>query len=84
MADYLVCLVGNPFRPAPVFDPSWRTSTAIGLAQAIDAERAYDRMPILADALEDAGCDDANILTHSRGAGHHTRGCWVVEHVLNR
>jgi len=84
MADYLRCLFGNPFRPMPAFDPSWRTSNAVGLAHAIDAERAYDRMPILADALEDAGCDDASVLTHCRGAANHTRGCWVVERVLNR
>jgi hypothetical protein len=84
MADYLVCIVGNPFRPLPPFDAAWRSSSVMGLAQGIDADRAFDRMPILADALEDAGCDDASVLSHCRGAVNHTRGCWVVEQVLNR
>jgi hypothetical protein len=41
-------------------------------------------MPILADALEDAGCDNADILQHCRGAGEHVRGCWVVDLVLGK
>jgi hypothetical protein len=49
------------------------------LAQSIRDEQAFDRMPILADALEDAGCDNADILTHFRGDGPHVRVCWVVD-----
>jgi hypothetical protein len=52
------------------------------LADAIYAERAFDRLPILADALEDAGCDSADPLAHCRGDGPHVRGCWVVDFVL--
>ena len=53
------------------------------LATALE-ERAFDRLPILADALEDAGCDNADILNHCRSAGPHVRGCWVVDLVLGR
>lgn len=82
-ADQLRDIFGNPFRPV-VFDPRWRTETTVALAAGIDAERAFDRLPILADALEDAGCDHADILHHCRGPGPHVRGCWVVELVLGK
>jgi hypothetical protein len=82
-ADLVRDIFGNPFRPV-VFDPRWRTETAVALAAGIDAERAFDRLPILADALEDAGCDHADILHHCRGPGPHVRGCWVVELVLGK
>jgi len=72
---------GNPFRPVAL-DPAWRTATVTSLAEAIYAERAFDRLPILADALEDAGCTNADILDHCRGPGVHARGCWVVDLVL--
>lgn len=68
----------NPFRPVTL-DPRWRTAPVTTLAQAIYDERAFDRMPILADALEDAGCHDAAILDHCRGPGPHVRGCWAVD-----
>jgi len=76
-------IVGNPFRP-PVFDPLWRSETALALAAGIYAERAFDRLPILADALEDAGCEDTDILGHCRGPGPHVRGCWVVDLLLGK
>jgi hypothetical protein len=79
----LRCIVGNPFRPV-VFDPAWRTETAVALASAIYAERAFDRLPILADALEEAGCDNTDVLAHCRGPGPHARGCWVVDGVLGK
>jgi hypothetical protein len=72
---------GNPFRPV-TFDPRWRTSTAVALAQQVYDSRDHSIMPILADALEDAGCDHANILAHCRGDGPHCRGCWAVDSVL--
>ncbi len=81
MADLLRC-VADPFRPQSL-DPRWRTTTAVGLAEAIHAERAFDRMPILADALEDAGCDDPAVLAHARSDAH-ARGCWVLDLVLGR
>ena len=66
----------------PLIDPSWRTSTAVALAEAIHADRAFDRLPLLADALEDAGCDHPDVLAHCRGPDPHARGCWVVDLVL--
>jgi hypothetical protein len=76
-------IFGNPFRPVAL-NPAWRTSNVIALAQATYDERAFDRLPILADALEDAGCDNADILNHCRQAGEHVRGCWVVDLVLSK
>jgi hypothetical protein len=72
-----------PFRPVTL-DSSWLTSTVTSLAQAIYDERAFDRMPILGDALEDAGCDNASMLEHCRSGGEHVRGCWVVDLVLGK
>ncbi len=74
-------IFGNPFHPA-ILEPRWLTETVLALAAGIYAGRAFDRMPILADALEDAGCDHADILTHCRGEGPHVRGCWVVDLAL--
>ena len=65
------------------FDDRWRTEAVIGLALGIRGEQAFDRMPILADALEEAGCDDRVILDHCRGCERHVMGCWVVETVLD-
>ena len=79
----LRCIVGDPFRPV-TFAPEWRTSTAVALAQAIYTERAFDRLPVLADALEEAGCDHPDVLAHCRGDGPHARGCWVVDGVLGK
>jgi hypothetical protein len=74
-------IFGNPFRPVAL-DPSWLTSTVVALAEGIYQDRAFDRMPILADALQDAGCDNEAILNHCRQPGEHVRGCWVVDLVL--
>jgi hypothetical protein len=86
----LVCLLqdiaGNPFRPV-VVDPawlSWNRGTVVQLAKAIYDERAFDRLPILADALEDAGCHEAPILHHCRGPGPHVPGCWPLDLVLGK
>ena len=76
-------LIGNPFRSVAL-DPRWQSETVLALATGIYAERAFDRMPILADALEEAGCDNADILTHCRGNGPHVRGCWVVDLILGK
>jgi hypothetical protein len=73
----------SPFRPVAL-DCTWTTSTVTALAQAIYDDRAFDRLPILADALEDAGCTDADILAHCRGGGEHVRGCWVVDLLTGR
>ena len=76
-------IFGNPFRPV-TFDPAWRTSDVMLLAKGIYADKAFDRMPILADALQDAGCDAAELLDHCCGPGPHVRGCWAVDLVLGK
>lgn len=74
-------IFGNPFRPV-VFDPRLRTSDVVGLARTIYDDKAFERMPILADALMDAGCEDEQVIAHCRGPGPHVRGCWVVDLIL--
>jgi hypothetical protein len=82
--NLLRCIIGNPFRPITL-NPAWRlTPTVKQLARSIYDERAFDRLPILADALEDAGCDNADILNHCRQPGEHVRGCWVVDLCLGK
>jgi len=76
-------IFGNPFRPV-AFDKSWLTSTVIAIALGMYESRDFSAMPILADALQDAGCENDDILTHCRGSGPHVRGCWVVDHVLGK
>lgn len=76
-------IFGNPFRPASV-DSSCLTSMVRLLAQSIYDDRAFDRMPVLADALEEAGCINVDILRHCRGLGPHVRGCWVVDLLLGK
>jgi hypothetical protein len=82
-ADLFRDVFGNPFRPASL-DRDCATPDATKLAEGIYTEHAFDRMPILADALQDAGCEDADILTHLRGHGPHVRGCWVLDLVLGK
>jgi hypothetical protein len=74
---------GDIQRPVAL-EPSWRTEAVMGLASGIYAERAFDHMPILGDALEDAGCTTAEILDHLRSPGPHIRGCWAVDLVLGK
>ncbi len=79
-------IFGNPFRPSTI-DPAWltwRDGTAVKLAQTIYDDRRYDLLPILADALHEAGCCDEAILDHCRGPGPHVRGCWVVDLMLGK
>src|SRR5262249_23115519 len=66
-------VIPTPFRPVTA-DPSWLTSPVVTLARGIYADRAFDRLPILADALQDAGCDHPDILAHCRSDGPHARG----------
>jgi hypothetical protein len=76
-------IFGNPFRPVP-FNPGWRTSAVLSIAQRVYDEQDYSALPVLADALEDAGCDSRTLLDHCRGEGEHWRGCWAVDAVLGR
>jgi hypothetical protein len=82
-ADLLRDIFGNPVRPV-TFSPDWQTDTAVSLARQMYESREFGAMPILADALQDAGCDNEDILTHCRGSGPHVRGCWVVDLVLGK
>ena len=79
-------LFGNPFLPVPL-DPGWLAwdgGTIRNLAQMIYEERAFDHLPILGDALEEAGCDSGDILGHCRQPGEHARGCWLVDLLLGQ
>jgi hypothetical protein len=88
--DLLRDIFGNPFRPVTV-SPAWQTPQVAALAQAAYDERELPagtldlaRLAVLADALEEAGCDQADLLGHLRGPGPHVRGCWAVDLVLGK
>ena len=92
--DLLRDVFGNPFGPPPTVDPAW-LAWGDGLVRRL-AAAAYEqrelpsgtldavRLAVLADALEEAGCADPNILGHLRGPGPHVRGCWPVDLLLGR
>lgn len=82
-ASLLRCVFGNPFHPTSI-DPSWRNPDATALAAFIDDLRSFDRLPDLADALEQAGCRESAVLDHCREPGEHSRGCWAVDAILGR
>src|SRR5262249_20384103 len=68
--DFLRDIFGNPFRPAAIVEV-WRTEHTVGIAATMYEERDFAAMPILADALEDAGCNNWEILDHCRSGGEH-------------
>jgi hypothetical protein len=74
---------GNPFRPFEM-KPEWRTADVLGLARKASDDRAYDLLPILSDAMEEAGCQNFELLTHLRGEGRHVRGCWALNSILGK
>jgi hypothetical protein len=76
-------IIGDPFRPVAI-DPSWVTSTVVALARQMYESRDFSLMLILADALQDAGCDNEDVLNHCRGGGVHVRGCFVIDLFLGR
>jgi hypothetical protein len=78
-------IFGNPFRPLTLC-PGWRTPTVLALAGSLYENRFADphALPVLADALEDAGCDNAELLSHLRGPGPHVRGCWALDVLLGK
>jgi hypothetical protein len=82
----LHCIFDNLFSSVTMAPAvlAWNDSTVVKLAQGIYQERAFDRLPLLADALDKAGCDDDDILNHCRKVGPHVRGCWVVDLILGR
>jgi hypothetical protein len=82
--QWLQVIISNPFRPA-TFDARWRTSTAVAIAKQLYESRDFSPMPVLADALQDGGCTNEDILNHCRDASAtHVRGCWVVDLVLGK
>lgn len=82
-ASLVRCMFGNPFRYVTV-GPSWLTTDVRLLATGIYEDKAFDRLPILADALQDAGCENEEVLNHCRSNGPHVRGCWVVDLLTGR
>jgi hypothetical protein len=83
-------VIGNPFRPVSL-DPAWSTPAVVQLAQAAYDNRLlpsglldHTGLAVLADALEEAGCDNADLLSHLRGPGPHVRGCWALDLVLGK
>jgi hypothetical protein len=78
---------GNPFRQRPLIHPDWLAwsgGLVVHLAQEAYEKRQFDDLPILADALEDAGCVSGSLLAHLRSTGPHVRGCWALDVVLGK
>jgi hypothetical protein len=76
---------GNPFRPGRIDRHwlAWEGGTVRRLAESIYEEKAFEHLPILGDALEDAGCTDEEVLSHCRQPAGHVRGCWVLDAILD-
>jgi hypothetical protein len=84
LSNLLRCIFGPvPFRPVPL-NLAWLSLNVRKLAAAIYEERAFERLPILADALEDAGCNIQDILEHCRQPDEHVRGCWCLDLILGK
>jgi hypothetical protein len=81
--DLIRDIFGDPFGPRPVISPSWLTPAVLRLAEALYEGRDFEAMPMLGDALEEAGCDDPGLLGHCRG-GFHARGCWMTDSILGK
>ena len=79
-------IFGNPFQQTTLHPSvnAWSNGTVRKLAQVIYDGKQWDRLPLLADAMEDAGCEDEAVLTHLRTSGSHNRGDWVVDQILGR
>ena len=82
-AELLREVFGNPFREVR-FDPAWRTPESVGLAEEVYRRRWFEGLPALAESLEQAGCDNAEVLRHCRRQGGHVRGCWAVDLLLGK
>jgi hypothetical protein len=86
-SDLLRCVFGNPLRTSPPIPSAllaWNEATVHRIAQGIYTDRAFGRLPILADALLDAGCEDEELLAHCHSTGPHFRGCWAVDLILGK
>jgi hypothetical protein len=81
---------GEPPGPHPAAGPhlemrrAWLTPAVRRIARGVYADRDFAALPVLADALEEAGCEDGRVLSHLRGPGPHCRGCWVVDMLLGK
>jgi hypothetical protein len=87
LAVLLLDVIGNPFRPSQAVPPAvlaWNHGTVPRVAQRIYDDRAFDRLAVLADAFEETGCTDPELLGHLRGPGPHVRGCFAVDLLLRR
>lgn len=86
LADHIHDIFGNPFRPIAIGSVclTWQDSLIVSMARQMYESRDFRDMPVLADALEEAGCTDQNILDHCRQPGEHVRGCWVVDMFLGK
>jgi hypothetical protein len=86
VCDLARCIFGNPFQSTSI-DPEvlrWSEGTVPRLAQSIYEDRRWEALPILGDALEDAGCDEPAVLAHCRHRGPHARGCHVLDLILGK
>lgn len=80
-------ILNHPMRPCPCLCPAiltWHNGLVCRLASVIYEDRTFNDLPILADALEEAGCDNQDILDHCRGPEPHAKGCWVVDLILDK
>jgi hypothetical protein len=82
-ADLLRCILGNPFRP-PNMEGPWRSRAVVAPAQGIYDDRRFGGLPVLGDALEEAGCLFPEVLNHCRQGRVHARGCWVLDALLGK
>lgn len=86
-ADLVRDIFGNPFAESPTIAPAWRTwngGAAVKMARGIYDNRDFAALPVLADLLEEVGCDDPKLLAHGREPGEHARGCWLLDAILER
>jgi hypothetical protein len=84
--EFLRCIYGNPFHRLEADRLAWRWQRGAvrDLALTVDQSGDFTILPILADALEEAGCEDPEVLSHCRGGGPHVRGCWVIDVILGK
>jgi hypothetical protein len=82
-ANLLRDIFGNPFHPV-IIDPSWQSNNVLELARNIYQEKAFDGIPVLADALEESGCNGTQLLDHCRQPKSHVRGCWAIDLILGK
>jgi hypothetical protein len=80
-------IIGNPFQVTPKIDPawlSWHGGLLVSMARQMYDSRNFADMAVLADALEESDCSDADLLNHCRQPGEHVRGCWLVDLLLGK